>query len=147
MYSDRDIERQKENRKTGGETNSETYVANFRSVAGRDFRENSDHEPRIGFYEYYQISLDDDNDDDESEEFGPGRRELKGRMDGLHSPWGTIGRIKSERGYTHEYVLWGEAWINLLMETADAPRYTRKKHTPIIESAEELDKIFGKKQL
>jgi hypothetical protein len=66
-------------------------------------------------------------------------------MDGLHSPWGTIGRIKSERGYTHEYVLWGEAWINLLMETADAPRYTRKKHTPIIESAEELDKIFGKK--
>jgi hypothetical protein len=68
-------------------------------------------------------------------------------MDGLHSPWGTIGRIKVERGYTQEQVLWGEAWINLLLETADAPRYTREKHTPIVESTEELTNIFGKSQL
>ncbi len=123
-------------------------MENFVGIAGGYIHEDSTDESRIGFYEYYQILLDADDDDDESEEFGARRgRELKGRMEGLHSPWGTIGRIKSERGYTHEQVLWGEAWINLLMETADAPRYTRKKRTPIIESTEELNKLFGKKQL
>ncbi|HMM16314.1 MAG TPA: hypothetical protein PKC47_02120 [Petrimonas sp.] len=68
-------------------------------------------------------------------------------MDGLHSPWGTIGNIKRERGYTSDQVLWGESWINLLMESADAPRYTKKRNTPIIESTDQLDKMFGTKQL
>jgi hypothetical protein len=64
-------------------------------------------------------------------------------MDGLHSPFGIIGNIKRERGYTHEHILWGEAWINLLMESADAPRYTKKRRTPIIESTEQLEAMYG----
>lgn len=97
-----------------------------------------------GFYEYYQISTESDDDDDEQEESGSrGERGVKGRMDGLHSPWGLIGQIKAERGYTHEYVLWGEAWINILMERADAPRYTKKQWVPMINGAGDLKKILG----
>ena len=68
-------------------------------------------------------------------------------MDGLHSPFGTIGNIKRERGYTHEHILWGESWINILMECADAPRYTKKRQVPVIESTEQLTERFGTKQL
>lgn len=64
-------------------------------------------------------------------------------MDGLHSPWGTIGRIKAERGYTHEYILWSESWVNLLMEQADAPRYV-KKRIPIVDGADALRERLGR---
>lgn len=62
-------------------------------------------------------------------------------MEGLHSPWGLIGRIKAERGYTHEYVLWEESWINLLMETADQPKYVNKK-VPVADDASELKQLL-----
>lgn len=63
-------------------------------------------------------------------------------MEGLHSPWGSLGRIKAERGYTHEYVLWGESWVNLLMETADQPRYVKGDKAPVVNSAEGLRKLI-----
>ncbi|HBX44479.1 MAG TPA: hypothetical protein DEG28_01100 [Porphyromonadaceae bacterium] len=56
-------------------------------------------------------------------------------MTGLHSPWGLLGEIMKERGYTHDYVLWGVSWINLLMERADAPRYTKKQFAPFVDGA------------
>lgn len=65
-------------------------------------------------------------------------------MDGLHSPFGTIGRIKAERGYTHEHVLWGESWVNLLMEQADAPRYVKKRNIPIVDGAAALRERLGR---
>jgi hypothetical protein len=40
--------------------------------------------------------------------------------------------------------LWGEAWINLLMEMADAPRYTKKKHVPSFEGSEQLKQALGR---
>lgn len=64
-------------------------------------------------------------------------------MEGLHSPWGIIGQIKAERGCAHDYLLWKEAWINILMERADAPRYTRKQKAPIVTGAEGLKNILG----
>lgn len=65
-------------------------------------------------------------------------------MVGLHSPWGTIGNIKRERGYTHDYVLWGESWINLLMESADAPRYSKKQHIPVVDGVDGLRERLGR---
>lgn len=56
-------------------------------------------------------------------------------MDGLHSPWGLFGEIMKERGYTLDYVLWGTAWINLLMERADAPRFTKRSEAPTVGAA------------
>lgn len=107
--------------------------------------QNRGNEPSGGFYDYYQILLDSNADDDESEEFGAkDERELKGRMDGLHSPFGMLGKIKTERGYTHEYLLWSESWVNLLMENADAPRYTKKQYTPAVEGADELREALGR---
>ena len=64
-------------------------------------------------------------------------------MEGLHSPWGSLGRIKAERGYTHEYVLWGESWINLLMETADQPRYV-KGSAPVVSGADGLKEALNR---
>ncbi len=64
-------------------------------------------------------------------------------MEGLHSPWGLIGQIKAERGYTHDHLLWGEAWINILMERADAPRYTKRQRVPVADGAGDLKKILG----
>lgn len=67
-------------------------------------------------------------------------------MDGLHSPWGVLGRIMTERGYTREHVLWHNSWINLLMESADAPKYMKgKPPAPVISSEEELHNLLGKR--
>ena len=63
---------------------------------------------------------------------------------GLHSPWGLFGEIMKERGYTLDYVLWGVAWINLMMERADAPRYTKKQFAPVVEGAQGLKERLGR---
>lgn len=64
-------------------------------------------------------------------------------MDGLHSPWGVFGRIMTERGYTRKQVLWGDSWINLLMESADAPRYVSgKPRAPIAENSDDIKRIL-----
>lgn len=84
-------------------------------------------------------------DDDETES-GSGKRGVTGYMDGLHSPWGVLGRIMSERGYTREQVLWKNSWINLLMESADAPKYIKgSPPAPVASSKEDLDRILGRK--
>ncbi len=64
-------------------------------------------------------------------------------MDGLHSPWGFLGKIMSERAYTRHQVLWKDSWINLLMESVDAPRYVKgKRPAPIAESSEDIKRIL-----
>ena len=84
-------------------------------------------------------------DDDESESGSGSKREVTGYMDGLHSPFGILGRIMNERGYTREEVLWHNSWINLIMETADAPKYMKgKPPAPVVSSKDELDKILGR---
>lgn len=119
-------------------------MENCTGVACRGIHKSIADEPAIGFYEYYQISFESDDDDDEQEEFGSGReRGVKGHMEGLHSPWGLIGQIKAERGCTHDYLLWNEAWINILMERADAPRYSKKQKVPVVNGAEGLKNILG----
>lgn len=65
-------------------------------------------------------------------------------MDGLHSPWGTLGKLKIERGCSHEYILWREAWINLLMESADQPRYVKRNTAPVVDGAEGLKQKLGR---
>lgn len=64
-------------------------------------------------------------------------------MDGLHSPWGTLGKIMSERGYTREQVLWGDSFLNMLMESADSPKYVKgHKPAPIANSTEDIKRIL-----
>ncbi len=64
-------------------------------------------------------------------------------MDGLHSPWGMIGRIKDERGYTHDQVLWDTSWLNLLIEMADAPRWV-KNQAPEAQNINEVKRLLGR---
>lgn len=69
-------------------------------------------------------------------------------MIGLHSPFGLLGQIKRERGYTHEYLLWGESWINILLEGADQPRYdpdaAPEERIEWYDGAGDLRKSFGR---
>ena len=59
-----------------------------------------------------------------------------------------LGKIKDARGYTSEQALWGDSWINLLMEAADAPRYVKgRKAAQVAETKEDLEKITGRKSL
>lgn len=53
--------------------------------------------------------------------------ESKGYTDGLHSPFGKIGKIMIERGLTRRQVLWGDSWINFFMEGADQPKWRKGK--------------------
>jgi hypothetical protein len=100
-----------------------------------------------GFYDYYHILRSSSADDDESEESGSSDTgELKGYMDGLHSPFGIIGQIREKTGYSLDYILWAEPWITFIIESADAPRYVKgSRPTPVIESAEEAANALGGK--
>lgn len=70
----------------------------------------------------------------------------KGGLDGLHSPFGPLGESIAKYHFSKEEVLWGHPWILILIMRADGPKYVRKKkEAPIIESAADLEKIFGKR--
>lgn len=87
----------------------------------------------IGFFEYYQIDRGDE--DDISEESGSGRSG-ESTVLGLHSLWGTILSLQEKIGCTHDYILWGESWLNIQMKISDSARVgKRKKH---IETEDEL---------
>ena len=65
-------------------------------------------------------------------------------MDGLHSPFGQIGKIMDTRGWTREQVLWGDSWINLLMQQADQAKYVKKSNSLKIDSKEALKEALGR---
>ena len=108
---------------------------------------NSTDQFNTGFYDYYQIFRGDSLEDDESEEFGAGDKgELKGYTEGLHSPFGAIGQIREKTGYTLEYILWAEPWVNFILDSADAPRYVKgERPAPVVEDEEEIKNILGDK--
>ncbi len=90
-----------------------------------------------GFYEYYQITQEDD--DDESEDYGSeNEKELKSSYESSHSLFGIIWTIQKETGWTHSYILWGESWFNIQMKLADAPRVISNKRAREIKDNDEL---------
>jgi hypothetical protein len=92
---------------------------------------------RIGFfYEYYQIIGGDEDDETESGSDEDGS--LKGRWDGLHSPFGFIWSIQEKTGWTDEQILWNYSLANLRAKLADAPHYTTK---PEIKEIDDFDKF------
>lgn len=64
-------------------------------------------------------------------------------MDGLHSPFGVIGKIMDTRGWTRDQVLWGESWINLMLQNADQARYVKPK-TKHVDTIDELKEALGR---
>ncbi len=65
-------------------------------------------------------------------------------MDGLHSPWGLLGKIMDARGWTLNQVLWDESWINLMMEFSDAPRYVKGTRSVTFDNVDDLKKALGR---
>lgn len=64
-------------------------------------------------------------------------------MEGLHSPFGVIGRVAEARGWTFDEVLWREAWVNLVLANADQQRYV-KSNAVHVNSIEELKRAMGR---
>jgi len=64
-------------------------------------------------------------------------------MDGLHSPFGIFGKIMDTRGWTRDQVLWGESWINLMLQNADQARYVKQKSRHI-DNIDELKEALGR---
>lgn len=55
-----------------------------------------------------------------------------------------MGQIRERTGHTREHILWGEPWILLLMEAADAVKYVKgERPVPVVESSEEVAAILG----
>ena len=57
-----------------------------------------------------------------------------------------IGQLKEKFGYTHKYILWGQAWVLFLLEMADAPRYMKGKpptEKETITSVADAANMFG----
>ena len=77
------------------------------------------------FYEYYQISRDDESDEAASEPTKEG--ELATEYEGSHSPFGLVWQIANATGWSREYILNGVNYQTLMMMLADAPRYVKKK--------------------
>lgn len=94
------------------------------------------------FYEYYRIAQQDEDDD--ADEFGSGiAEESKSHMEGSHSLWGIIWSIQKETGWTQQYVLWGESWMNIQMKIADAPRMVSGSKVRGFSTDEELIKFLS----
>lgn len=48
--------------------------------------------------------------------------ELRTVVDGLHSPFGLLGKIRIERKLSLREVLWRDPWMLLVLEQSDQPR-------------------------
>lgn len=85
-----------------------------------------------------------EQDDDGEENGSEKERELRGYTAGLYSPFGRIGQIKRDYGYTHEYILWAQPWVLFILEMADQARYVKgnpPEEAVIVNSA--TDAISG----
>lgn len=93
------------------------------------------------FYEYYQISGDDESDEAETEPHKEG--ELKTHWEGSHSPFGFIWQVASATGWSVEYILNKVNWQTLIMMLSDAPRYVSSKKKGNQSAEEEASDIVG----
>ncbi|MGZ3753579.1 MAG: hypothetical protein ACXVAY_01390 [Mucilaginibacter sp.] len=62
----------------------------------------------------------------------------------MHSPWGIEFNIIKETGWTRQYLLWSESWINIQLMLRDAPSYKTKKreNKRVLTTKEELEDFF-----
>ena len=78
-------------------------------------------QPIGGFYRYYRLDTAHGEDDADADG-ARGEGELTTAVDGLHSPFGVIGKLRLERKLSLKEVLWGDPWMLLILEQSDQPR-------------------------
>lgn len=88
------------------------------------------------FYDYYQISRG--NEDDEAQS-GSDDGELKGHWTGLHSPFGFFWSLQQNTGYTDHYLLWEVSLANLRTKLADALKYNKGERVKEVEDFNEIE--------
>ncbi len=55
------------------------------------------------------------------------KRELKGHVEGSHSPFGTIWQVATATGWSRHHIMWKINYQTLIMMTSDAIRYVTGK--------------------
>ena len=92
-----------------------------------DRPEHDEHGP---FREYYQIGRGDEPDSAQSEPKKT-ERELKGYTEPAHSPFGLVGQIARDTGWSVDYIMRGVNYPMLMLMWQDFPRHVpgRKKTT------------------
>jgi len=77
------------------------------------------------FFEYYQIGGEDEPHEAEVE---PNRKgELRGHVEGSHSPFGIIWEIAKATGWKVHYIMWKINYQTLILMMSDAVRYIEGK--------------------
>lgn len=70
------------------------------------------------------------------------KREFRGRVEGLHSPFGSLWSIAAATGWTVDYMLWEVSWATLQLMLADAPRFTTQPRSKEIVTVDDAKKFF-----
>lgn len=118
-------------------------VASLGHYSSGDVRPLASHradERHRGFYHFYHIDVEDHeaNSDDTD-----GGSQERGEVTGLHSPFGITGKLRRELQLSLHQIMWREIWIELLLESADQPRYTAKQNkVQEISSVDELQNLL-----
>ena len=61
----------------------------------------------------------------------------------MHSPFGIIGKLRRDLHLSLREILWGESWIELVLEAADQPGYrSRPAAKPEPVDVDELREIL-----
>lgn len=89
------------------------------------------HHEYCSFRKYYQIGGGDEPDVAKPEPRKKVERELKGYTEPAHSPFGLIGQIARDTGWSMKYIMRGVNYPTLMLMWQDYPRHVdgRKKTT------------------
>lgn len=120
---------------------------------GRGLDVSSEYNEYCPFREYYQIGGDHQPDVAQPEPKKKIERELKGYTEPAHSPFGLIGQIARDTGWSINYIMRGVNYPMLMLMWQDYPRPVQgRKKTPLelfkeLEAEENKEKAQKEKRV
>lgn len=97
------------------------------------------HHEHCPFRKYYQIGGGDELDVAKPEPRKKVERELKGYTDPAHSPFGLIGQIARDTGWSMRYIMRGVNYPTLMLMWQDYPRHVDVRKKTTLEYLRELE--------
>jgi len=97
------------------------------------------HDEHCPFRKYYQIGGGDEPDVAKPESKKKIERELKGYTEPAHSPFGLIGQIARDTGWSLKYIMRGINYPTLMLMWQDYPRHVDGRKKTTLEYLRELE--------
>lgn len=108
-------------------------------VIGRSLDDHSQCDEYCPFRKYYQIGGGDEPDVAQPEPKKKIERELKGYTEPAHSPFGLIGQIARDTGWSMKYIMAGVNYPALMLMWQDYPRHVDGRKKTTLEYLRELE--------